>query len=520
MSLNLTLSHDKKIFFLIFSICLIIFVFTNDGHRYTIDEDSAQLQTIRIVTQTPHHLYVQGESTRNFEYPELFPVPEKRICQNAILCSATSVGYSLTEVPFVLLNYHLQIISNDNIWTNEDFNDPHYVWWRNSIDSNFTFLELFFGPIYSALSVGVFFLITRTFEIREKNAVIVSFLFGLSTIIWAYSQTSLNSVPLIFLVLSGFLFFRGFQIHNSVRRLALCGVCLGFAFLVRMDAILFIIPLFIFFSYQLIGKQRKIISSIAFIFPLASSYGIYLLLEWIRFGTNAAQKINSSGATITSIGSGSTPIQEGMIGLLISPGAGILVFAPILFTVFFSFPDFFKKYKAECILFLSFITLFLLYYSTQTFWHGLVGWGARYTLPIIAFMLIPLGISLNERQNKKIICILLVLGGMGVFFNIVYVIQDVSWFVWGQFGEPGGLFGLGAGDDSIPLRIHPTVLWTFENSQLTYAIFTITERFHADIFLLKVLGSTIFTLSIITSLSILSFLLIRLMKKKNFEKTV
>ena len=67
------LNDDKKLFFLVFVITLSVFLFTTDAHRYTLDEDIAEQQAIRIATQKPHPLYIQGNSSTLFEYPDIFP---------------------------------------------------------------------------------------------------------------------------------------------------------------------------------------------------------------------------------------------------------------------------------------------------------------------------------------------------------------------------------------------------------------------------------------------------------------
>ena len=50
----------KKIFFLIFGIVFIIFLFTSDGHRYTMDEDMGAQMALGMVTLEPHPDFVEG----------------------------------------------------------------------------------------------------------------------------------------------------------------------------------------------------------------------------------------------------------------------------------------------------------------------------------------------------------------------------------------------------------------------------------------------------------------------------
>ena len=120
-------------------------------------------------------------------------------------------------------------------------------------------MELFYGPIISALSVSTLFLVSRTFSFSIKTSLLLSFLFAFSTELWAYSQTSLNSLPSTFFMLLGFLFFRQFQITSSHYKLVLSGIILGIGFLTRQDVILFIIPLFFFMIYELRNKNGKIL---------------------------------------------------------------------------------------------------------------------------------------------------------------------------------------------------------------------------------------------------------------------
>ena len=240
-------SSQTKITLLVFFIFFSVYLFTSDGHRYTFDEDASAQQALWLATLTPHPDFVLGESRTFFNYPELYPQDKytynlHSICTNAFLCSSSSLGQSITQIPFIWLNHTFEFFNDSNIWSSEDFDDLHYVWWRNSINPDFTFMELFYGPLFSALSVTIFYLLSRQFQISTQNSIIVTFLFGLSTIVWAYSQTSLNVVPQLLFVLLSVLFLKKFQTSQSPKNLILASSSIGFAFLLRLDAIL-IIPI-------------------------------------------------------------------------------------------------------------------------------------------------------------------------------------------------------------------------------------------------------------------------------------
>ena len=207
-----------------------------------------------------------------------------------------------------------------------------------------------------------------------------------------------------------------------------------------------------------------------------------------------------------------------LFGILFAPGVGLFIFCPILLTVFFSFVDFFRKNKADCLLFLSFLMLNIIYHVAVTGgWHGLNAWGPRYLLLVIPFLLIPLGASLEQRNKRKIISILIILGVIGAFFNTVYVIQDVSWFVWSRPGTDVGLFAL-EGFNTANLYLVPEVIWTFQFSQLTHSIILAFTSLQHDIYLLHVFGALPYSVIFTFSVSILSYLTYRIIRPKKIPK--
>jgi hypothetical protein len=518
---NYTVNNlEKRIFILICLISFSVFVFTSDGHRYTIDEHHAQQQVLRLVTMIPDPSYIQGESKVLFHTPNMNPYNYGQLCKNAILCYPTYIGHIILEYPFVWINNTFEIIKeNDAKLSLNDFDDANYVFWRNSQDPNFTFLELFYGPVYASLSVGGLFLISRTFNYKLNTSISISLLFGFSTVLWAYSTTSFNVIGSLCFTLFGYLFFRKFQTNNSNFNLLLSASFFGFGFLIRPDTVLFIIPLSVIIIFGIIKKQYKIINFPIFVFPVIFSYMLYRLVIFLRVeNTTTSQDIvTESTSLVTSLITvmfyKASRYTSGVIGLFLSPGAGLLIFSPILLTIGFSLYDFYKRNKSECYLFISFCVLFALQYGSMSTWHGLVSWGGRYIIPIIPFLLIMLGASIEKRSKKFIILVLIVLGGFGILINLIYVLQDVSWFVWSAPGGKIGLFGLANRLDD--LYINPAIIWTFEFSQLTQSFIEIFKNFQVDVYLLKLFGHVYYGIIFISVMASLSFLLIKTFRKAN-----
>jgi len=110
--------------------------------------------------------------------------------------------------------------------------------------------------------------------------------------------------------------------------------------------------------------------------------------------------------------------------------------------------------------------------------------------------------------------IILILGTLGVLFNLSYVVQDVHWFVWSTPGSTTGLFSLGNPTyGQFALWLNDVVFWTFQYSQLTHSILLMFEGLQHDIYLLHLLGNIIYSIILISTISFLSYLFWRIYKK-------
>ena len=164
-------------------------------------------------------------------------------------------------------------------------------------------------------------------------------------------------------------------------------------------------------------------------------------------------------------------------------------------------------------------------FGTYSSWEGFTAFSPKYLYTIIPFLLLPLGASL-EKRGRKILPIIFGLGILGFIFNFVNVIQDVSWFVWGQPGGLTGLMSLAQGR-SCDLYICPEVTWTFQFSPLIMSIGLAINNLQHDLFLLKMLGIQYYLPLIISILSIQFYILYKIVKsnvtsiaqnKKNIKK--
>ena len=171
-----------------------------------------------------------------------------------------------------------------------------------------------------------------------------------------------------------------------------------------------------------------------------------------------------------------------------------------------SFFDFYKKDKSSFFIFSAYFVTILVFFGSLETWHGFISWGPRYLLPAIPFLIIPLAASIERRNNMSFRFLIMILGTIGAFFSLMWLIQDVSWFVWGTFGEDSGLYSLGiAGMHN--LSLNPLVLWTFEYSQLIQSVNLAFNHLQVDLFLFKLLGPIVTALVLSIIIIPLAFIL-------------
>ncbi len=79
---------------------------------------------------------------------------------------------------------------------------------------------------------------------------------------------------------------------------------------------------------------------------------------------------------------------QGIAGLLISPGRGLFLYAPVLLMMLPATSSFFRRHRAEAALAGTIILVHLLLYGKWFMWHGGYAWGPRFMVPTLPFFVI------------------------------------------------------------------------------------------------------------------------------------
>lgn len=261
-------------------------------------------------------------------------------------------------------------------------------------------LGYIFLNVLGSAGIGVF-LVKWALELGlPKDASILGALcYGTATLQLPYARYDFSEPVVGFFVTGGFYFLWRANRNPSWRPLFLAGLFLGAGTLSRISigflAVLAAGPV-------LLGAYRRKNwkNAASFSAPLVLALITILWYNFARFGDPF-----ETGYPI-SFGAN---LFEGIAGLLVSPGRGLLFYSPVAIvglSAFFAVPGIGRGLKALVALSL---VLFLVLHGKWTFWHGGWCWGPRFLLPLLPFS--GLGLAyLFDKPSLRLIAPVLLFG--------------------------------------------------------------------------------------------------------------
>ena len=225
-------------------------------------------------------------------------------------------------------------------------------------------------------------------------ATIIALLYGLATFAWPYARTFFAEPLTALLILAAAYAAQRTQRGFFPKPLLLSGLAAGLLLPTRIGAgsALPVLGLYVLWtSWQAAGPQADARRSAFYALRAACCWlgGLLpglALLGWYnlaRFGMPFASGYASEAGLFT------TPLSEGLYGLLLSPGKSVLLFAPPLLLAFPGASALWRRNQRGVVL-LS-VGLFLsqvLLYASWGEWPGGGVWGPRFLLPVVAPLLL------------------------------------------------------------------------------------------------------------------------------------
>jgi hypothetical protein len=269
---------------------------------------------------------------------------------------------------------------------------------------------LLLNSLLTASTAGLLLIMVRDLGYSTRAGVTVALAYALCSPAWVYTHTFFSE-PLVTLSLTGAALaaWRFAQKGRSGWLIA-AGGALGLALLARVDALAAFpaFGLYLVLTWRAQGAAPGVIVRQATTALLGFSLGaaLTLLYNILRSGEPLDFGYRTSNWQ--------TPFWRGLYGLTLSPGKGLLWYAPVLVLGLIGLRRFARRWPREALLCAGISLGYLLLHSFYTYWDGGWAWGPRLLLPALPFLLLPAAAILDHKVRSQAfelaIALLLVLG--------------------------------------------------------------------------------------------------------------
>ena len=248
---------------------------------------------------------------------------------------------------------------------------------------------MFLNPLLTAGTIALIFYLARQFY-PTFLAATVGVVYGLGTIAWYYAKTAFSE-PLVTLLLLAAIY----ALYESNYLVA--GIALAVIVLTRQTVILLVLPVLLLASIRIHREKPVSIFKpvVCLLLPLVAGQMSVWSYNAYRFGNPFEYGYRGVGWD--------TPFLLGLYSLLLSPGDGLLIFSPLLIlgiTGWFFLIKGTASEKEWAWLTLGLILVFLIPHALYRDWAGGGGWGPRLLLPILPYLILPLGRVINQGQRR------------------------------------------------------------------------------------------------------------------------
>jgi len=293
------------------------------------------------------------------------------------------------------------------------------------------------GSVVGALGVATFFRIARRLTDHLPTALAVSLVYAFGSPIWAYAGTFFSEplATLLLLLALDRLLDSEARKGEAIGAPILAGVFLGLAVWTHISAVLWV-P---FFAALFALCRPSLRQSLAFGLPLALVLGGLGLYHFLLYGDpfETGRSVGGVNAYARFI-----PPWRGLWGLLLSPGKGLFVHAPIALLAVVAWPALGRRHRALALVLGAALLFRLVFVASRSDWHGGFAQGPRLLVQGIPFLLLALVPWLKRHFGRRSLA-------TAAFAGAAFVSVAIQWLL--VAGEPFALLhgfrldGLAAG---------------------------------------------------------------------------
>jgi hypothetical protein len=278
-----------------------------------------------------------------------------------------------------------------------------------------------YAPIATGVLVAVFFLFECGLGASRRSALLAAALLGASTYVATHSVYFLQHTTESIAILGGFAALHAWRRTGRLAWLA-AGTLLACAVvIVRVPAAVSGPALAGYLAWTLATRSRepgfaRDHAAAAIALPAAAVAAIYVAVNYGKWGTWISSPMTAQSFLLHG------SLWGGLLGLLLSPGAGVFAYSPLLVLLPLWWPGFWRAHRAEAVTVLALSASFLVLCGRFVFWHGL--WsapGPRYLFALTPLLLLPLGPWLDSPHPRWQRGLTAVLAGLGCAIQLVLV---------------------------------------------------------------------------------------------------
>ncbi|MBK9709962.1 MAG: hypothetical protein IPO81_01310 [Kouleothrix sp.] len=256
-----------------------------------------------------------------------------------------------------------------------------------------------------------------------RMGVALALLFGLGTLAWPYSRFFFSE-PLF----TACLVLAALAIRT--RHPLLAGLALGYAVFTRVGGAA-LLPAFGLYAWLVFGmgggsettfKRSNVQTFKHFGWMALGGLPFALLLlayNWVRFRALTEQGYANEGFTGN--------LLVGLYGLLLSPGKSVFLYVPLLLALPWAIVPFARRYRPEAALVGALAAITLLQSALWWIWWAGWGWGPRFLVPLMPFLILMLGVLLERRAWRRIIGLALL--PLSIAVNLLGILVDFNSYI-------------------------------------------------------------------------------------------
>jgi hypothetical protein len=367
--------------------------------------------------------------------------------------------------------------------------------------SPITTVALLFNPLIISLTAVVIFCTSVEVHGSRKIAFLLSLIFSVCSFVWPYNSTfwvqplqALTLALSVYLIIRTQHYDRAYLCHYTDIKLnhkrfffsASAGFFLGLSIFAHPTSLIFLPALLIFSFFRVMRHDLK--NFILLVMVLSAMLLLVGLVNYLRFNS------------FTEFGYGYFSTLEahngwaGLVGLLISPGAGLVFYLPLAVLLPLGAKYMYNRNAALFFLCAYIIAANWIYVGTLSFgaepisWSGGVAWGPRYLIPVLPFIMIILGFVIVHANKKRpfLRSTVIILCVAGFYVNLTGIL------IWFQYGLMYGWLqeGLAAYPNSLdiitwyppysPVVLHTKALLSNFVSSIDPVLYANTSWYWAD----------------------------------------